>query len=95
MIIKIVNFSIIQYEVFNLHEKYWATYSNEIAKDIWDKHKERWVVNHIRHNYTNYDEYRKGKDIIQVRNIILNMITNAYPILKEECERQKEEPKWR
>ena len=57
------------------------------------------MVNNIRHNYSNYDQitkpmhkiYRSPDDYDQYKNCILNKISNMYPFLKDECERQKRE----
>ena len=55
------------------------------------------MVNDIRHNYSNYEQnlkevdriHRSNKDYIQYKNAVLDKISNAYPGLKNECERQK------
>jgi hypothetical protein len=58
---------------------------------------QRWTVNYIRHNLTDYDEFlynAKGKTGILFayplyRRAVLDRISDAYPYLCEECERQK------
>lgn len=57
----------------------------------------RWMVNHIRHNMTEYDSAllivngKVGKDEAyrKFKNIVLDKIAEAYPELAEECEKQK------
>ena len=58
---------------------------------------QRWTVNYIRHNLTDYDEFlynAKGKTGISFayplyRRAVLDRISDVYPYLCEECERQK------
>lgn len=58
---------------------------------------QRWTVNYIRHNLTDYDEFlysAKGKTGISFayplyRKAVLDRISDVYPYLCEECERQK------
>lgn len=55
------------------------------------------MVNNIRHNYSNYDDItrlmhrinRSPNDYDQYKNCVLEKISNIYPFLKDECERQK------
>jgi hypothetical protein len=55
------------------------------------------MVNNIRHNYSNYDEVLRGPygirrsecDYMQYKNCVLNKISDIYPPLKDECDRQK------
>ena len=55
------------------------------------------IVNDIRHNYSNYDQMlkkvyrinRTDRDYEQYKNSVLEKISNAYPALKDECEKQK------
>lgn len=55
------------------------------------------IVNHIRHNYSNYDEILKGShginrseyDYAQYKNCVLNKIADIYPSLKDACDKQK------
>lgn len=60
----------------------------------------RCMVNHIRHNYTNYDTqlkhiYRltRGEhnsiEYCRFKNAVLDKIRNEYKYLSDECERQK------
>ena len=59
--------------------------------------RERWMVNYIRHELTDYDyyvdqipEFLKEKIFyIPFHNAVLDKISEKYPSLKEECERQK------
>lgn len=65
---------------------------SQIPKEVID----RWLVNFVRHNLVEYDKnldllYNKiGRNnaYIQYKTVVLNKIAVAYPILKEECERQ-------
>ena len=58
---------------------------------------ERWMVNYIRHNLTDYDDdlltlYRKTgkhKAYLLYYGAIMDKIEEVYPELKEECQRQK------
>lgn len=57
----------------------------------------RWMVNHIRHNMTEYDSAlltvngKVGKDEAyrKFKNIVLDKIAEEYPELAEECKKQK------
>lgn len=58
--------------------------------------KERWIVNYIRHNLTEYDDYinkiygKIGKSELYyiLHSYILEKIGELYPKYKDECERQ-------
>lgn len=58
---------------------------------------QRWMVNYIRHNLTKYDRildsnFRKvGKFEVypEIKVAVMDRIAEAYPYLKDECERQK------
>lgn len=55
------------------------------------------MVNDIRHNCSNYDQvlkviyriHRSDNDYIQYKNSVLDKISNVYPFLKDECDKQK------
>lgn len=57
----------------------------------------RYMVNSIRHNYSNYEDGLKQiyklkmhEDMYyKYKNIVLNQISEKYPFLKDECESQK------
>ena len=51
----------------------------------------RIFVNYVRHDLTNYDSLieQKGIDIGWVREEIYSKIAKAYPVLEEECIKQK------
>ncbi len=77
---------------------------NQRSKDYFDgsnscrETQERWAVNYIRHNLTDYDYYEEritkfelGKDIYKKLKIaVLNKIAEVYPMFEEECNIQKE-----
>lgn len=62
-----------------------------------EKSIEAIMVNDIRHNYSNYDDNlkkvyrikRTDNDYIQYKNSVLEKISNIYPSLKNECDKQK------
>jgi len=72
-------------------------YAGLSREDI-DEHIDRWVVNVIRHELSNYDrelETMKGKVGIsdayyKYRNAVLDEIAKIYPKYAEECERLKD-----
>lgn len=55
------------------------------------------MVNNIRHSYSNYDDVLRGMhsihrteyEYIQYKNSVLDKIGYVYPVLKDECDRQK------
>jgi hypothetical protein len=61
-----------------------------------EKTIQRWTVNYIRHNLTEYDSFLfsvKGKTGISFayplyRKAVLEKIADVYPALREECDRQ-------
>jgi len=67
-----------------------------LQTEISDEMAQRLQVNYLRHRKTMYDDLldkREGEvGVIEARRIIrrrvYEAITNAYPILKEECQRQ-------
>ncbi|SEB04542.1 XPA protein C-terminus [Pseudobutyrivibrio sp. ACV-2] len=72
---------------FNIYD-----YSN-----VDDKTRDRWAVNFIRHELTNYDYYlhklegKVGKEdaYIQLNQTIFDKIVSLYPALKSACEDQR------
>lgn len=56
----------------------------------------RWMVNHIRHQLTSYDEWvdklynkiGKAQGYIILKNKVLSKISEIYPELSDECKRQ-------
>lgn len=79
-------------------------YSMHKVPNCIDNHSlHRFLVNEIRHNYSNYDKSlnrinrstrnRKVKEgyYIQYKNAVLNKIGTLYPSLKDECNNQKQE----
>lgn len=64
--------------------------------EIREQNIQRIMVNTIRHSYSNYDIglkqiYKlKSEDMyFRYKNIILEQISNQYPYLKDECNKQK------
>lgn len=67
--------------------------------EYYEKHIDRIMVNNIRHHYSNYDQvtkqmhkihrYNGESDYIQYKNSVLDKIANTYPLLEEECNKQK------
>lgn len=59
--------------------------------------RERWAVNYIRHHLTDYDERlwdAKGEvgireEYSRCKAAVLDAISDAYPTLRDECQRQK------
>lgn len=57
---------------------------------------DRWCVNYIRHELTNYDadlyegkgQVGIGEEYARYRNAVLDAIADAYPMLADECRRQ-------
>lgn len=55
------------------------------------------MVNQIRHCYTNYNSlvgkssriHRSNNDYGQFKNSVLDKISKSYPLLKDDCNRQK------
>lgn len=55
------------------------------------------MVNQVRHCYTNYNSlvnksgriYRSNNDYRQFKNSVLDKISRSYPLLKDDCDRQK------
>lgn len=80
----------------------WYEETEQTSKYGWDAMnadqatKDRWVVNFIRHNLTEYDENlaeMKGKTGVrelypEYKEAILKKIAEAYPKYRRECERQ-------
>lgn len=73
-------------------------YGNNVPIEIKESQLNRVMVNYIRHAKSNYNKslkkIRKINDSKETyyhiyKNDILNKIENKYPILKEECNRQK------
>ena len=62
-----------------------------------EKSIEAIMVNDIRHNYSNYDDNlkrvyrikRTDNDYEQYKNSVLEKISDTYPLLKNECDKQK------
>ena len=62
-----------------------------------EKSIEAIMVNDIRHNYSNYDRVlkkvykinRTDDDYNQYKNSVLEKISDTYPFLKDECDKQK------
>lgn len=76
---------------------YWnMNHGSELFTEPDEETMERWMVNSIRHNFTEYDEFLyegKGKTGFpaasqRYREAVLRRIAETYPALKEECERQ-------
>lgn len=69
----------------------------EVLDEYSEKSINAIMVNDIRHNCSNYDQnlkqiyriHRSDSDYIQYKNSILNKISNAYPFLIDECNKQK------
>lgn len=66
--------------------------------DVAPEHIRRWRVNILRHEFTNYDVVlitsmppgRTGRDCYKVlKNQVLDDIASNFPVLLDECERQK------
>lgn len=83
----------------------WFNYQNMLRNNWYDtpdpynadkQTQERWQVNYIRHNLTQYDESlyeMSGKvgchsEYIRYKEAVLRKIGETYPKLKEECYRQ-------
>ena len=66
-------------------------------EEYYEKNIEAIMVNDIRHNYSNYDDNlkrvyrikRTDNDYEQYKNSVLEKISNTYPLLKDECNKQK------
>jgi hypothetical protein len=66
-------------------------------EEYYEKNIEAIMVNDIRHNYSNYDDNlkrvyrikRTDSDYEQYKNSVLEKISNTYPLLKDECNKQK------
>ncbi len=78
----------------------WYDDHDKIEADAWrapDETVNRWMVNYIRHRLTTYDDVlycvkgKVGANAIHPRykNIVLRKIAEAYPALKDECDRQE------
>lgn len=65
--------------------------------EYYDKNIDTIMVNNIRHNYSNYDQItrimhrvrRCNMDYEQYKNSVLDKISVYYPLLRDECDRQK------
>lgn len=84
----------------DLREVYDSTmkYNNSEDLELSKRTMYRYLVNAIRHNYTNYDDnlkrvYRLDKNNCVYykiyKNNILDLIADKYPELSDECDRQK------
>ena len=68
---------------------------NEMPIEISEKNLNRILVNNIRHDHSNYDINRKQlrgdnkKYYTMYKNTVLNKISDHYPYLQKECDRQK------
>ena len=70
---------------------------NEPLDEYSEKSIDAIIVNDIRHNCSNYDYNlkqvyrinRSDNDYAQYKNSVLEKISNVYPSLRDECERQK------
>lgn len=71
-------------------------YESQDAYCADDRTVERWMVNYIRHNLTSYDKdlemlfgrVGKGNAYRYLNEVVYDKICEAYPDLKEACERQ-------
>lgn len=69
----------------------------DIPIEFNEQNLKRIIVNSIRHNYSNYEYGLKqiyklhvSEDVyFRYKNNILNIISNRYPFLKDECIRQR------
>ena len=75
------------------------------SSEVDEATKQRWAVNYLRHMCTNYDTstglnglLRETKGMVGAsemypfyKSAVLDAISDAYPSLKSECERQKRE----
>ena len=69
--------------------------SNKIPLEVREDKVYRVLVNNIRHKHTNYDKNLKNVYHIKnnayypiYKNKVLNQISNEYPYLSDECNRQ-------
>ena len=82
---------------WNAWNDYKGTFTPINSSDVDKSTMDRWVVNYIRHNLTEYDEdlyNMKGKtgvreEYFRYKNVVLDKISEVYPKYKQECERQK------
>lgn len=88
------------YKDINIREIYDEAvlhYVDEQPIEIKEYNMYRVLVNNIRHSHTNYEDnlkdvYKAGsnnKYYPMYKNQVLKEISNQYPYLKEECDKQK------
>ena len=84
-------------QIYDESMKY--VFCDDIPDYIYEDKIYRHMVNHIRHNYTNYDKYlnkirrindNDQRQYIMFKNAVLNIIAYEYPLLKDECYNQKQ-----
>lgn len=81
------------YDILYGDERFINFISGEYADDLT---KDRWTVNYIRHELTDYDHdlynmkgsVGKSEAYVMYKEAVLNKIADAYPKYREECDRQ-------